>query len=577
MDNVRFALISAAGVILFFMWQAWQSDYADITPPPRAQEQTQEYSQAPADDALAKDEVPDIGSAPEASAQQSQKKSGTNAPGALASGERIHVVTDKFDIYIDTRGGDIRQADLIGVPLSEAHPEQPMRILSDQPPNFFIAQNGLVGGENPPDHRDLFQSQRAEYRLEKDQDSITVPLTWTSGDGREVTKVYTFYRDSYRVGLRHEVVNNSENPWTVSQYLRFWRLPYEGAEKPPFSQTFMGVAWYQQKEDSQDYRFEKIKAEDLNEEPLKTQQTGGWVSLMQHYFVGAVIPPKDQVVSYFAEGKPVPGTAAPGFAGGYVSQRQEIPAGESRQLSADLYIGPKLQDQLDATAPGLQLTIDYGFLAVISKPLFWVLDTIHSFLGNWGISIILLTVLIKLCFYKLSETQYRAMARMRKFGPRIKQIKEQYGDDKEKLQAKMMDLYKKEGFNPLGGCWPMLVQMPVFLALYWVLLESVELRHAPFALWINDLSSPDPFYILPVLFGITMWFQQKLSMQTMTMDPMQARMMQFMPVGMAVFFAFFPSGLVLYWFTNNLLSIAQQWYIYRKLDQEGLGHKAPAK
>lgn len=575
MDNVRFALISAAGVILFFLWQGWQADYADTQTAPSV-EQAQNYDQAPADNLS--DDVPDIGSAPEANRQNKpQSSASSNSKPSLESGQRIHVVTDKFDISIDTRGGDIRQADLIGVPLSEAQPEAPMRLLNDKAPNFFIAQNGLVGDGNPPDHRDLFESERSEYRLGPDQDSLTVPLTWSSGDGREVTKVYTFYRDSYRIGLRHDVVNNSDAAWTVSQYQRFWRLPFEGMEKPPFSQSFMGVAWYQQKNDGGDYRFEKIKADDLEEEPLKTQQTGGWVSLMQHYFVAAVVPPKDQQVSFFANNKAVPGSSTPGFAGGYVSQREDIPAGESRQLSADLYLGPKLQDQLDATAPGLQLTIDYGFLAVLSKPLFWVLNTIHSFVGNWGVSIILLTVLIKLCFYKLSETQYRAMARMRKFGPRIKQIKEQYGDDKQKLQSKMMDLYKKEGFNPLGGCWPMLVQMPVFLALYWVLLESVELRHAPFALWINDLSSPDPFFILPVLFGITMWFQQKLSSQTMAMDPMQARMMQFMPVGMAVFFAFFPSGLVLYWFTNNLLSIAQQWYIYRKLDQEGLGSKAVAK
>lgn len=577
MDNVRFALISAAGVILFFMWQAWQADYTTQAPQPTTE--TAAYNTPPGSNATAgvDDEVPDINSAPRAANSSAQQPSAGATASGLASGERVHVVTDKLDLYIDTRGGDIRQADLLGVPLSEDQPEKPLRLLNDRPPNFFIAQNGLVGGDNPPDHRDLFQSERKEYRLAKGQDSMTVPLTWQSSDGRQVTKTYTFYRDSYRIGLRHDVTNNSGAPWTVSQYMRYWRLPYEGAEKPPFSQSFMGAAWYQQKNDSPDYKFEKTSADDLPEEPIKAQQTGGWLSLMQHYFVGAVVPPSDQAVSYFAEAKPVPGSRQPGFAGGYVSQREEIPPGETRQLTADLYIGPKIKDQLDATAPGLELTIDYGFLSIISKPLFWVLDQLHGVFGNWGVAIILLTVIIKLAFYKLSETQYRAMARMRKFGPRIKQIKEQYGDDKEKLQAKMMDLYKKEGFNPLGGCWPMLVQMPVFLALYWVLLESVELRHAPFALWINDLSSPDPYYILPVLFGVTMWFQQKLSMQTMTMDPMQARMMQFMPVGMAVFFAFFPSGLVLYWFVNNLLSIAQQWYIYRKLDQEGLGHKAPAK
>lgn len=575
MDNVRFALFCAVGVILFFMWQAWQADYPGTQDAPIAQTQGN-ASSANEFAGGGDDEVPDIDNAPAAD-NAAQARPASNPAAPLPSSETVHVVTDKFDLYINTRGGDIREANLLGVPASEENPDQPLRLLNDTPPNFFIAQNGLVGSDDAPDHRDVFRSDKKEYRLAKNQDSMTVPLTWTGTNGREVTKVYTFYRDSYRIGLRHDVVNNSSTPWTLSQYIRYWRLPYEGGEKPPFSQSFMGVAWYQQKPDSADYKFEKIDANDLDEDALKTQQKGGWLSLMQHYFIGAVIPPADQAVNYFADNKAVPGSTQMGFSGGYISQRQEIAPGESGQLLADLYIGPKLKDQLDATAPGLALTIDYGFLAVLSKPLFWVLDKIHSIVGNWGVAIILLTIIIKLCFYKLSETQYRAMARMRKFGPRIKQIKEQYGDDKEKLQAKMMDLYKKEGFNPLGGCWPMLVQMPVFLALYWVLLESVELRHAPFALWINDLSSPDPYYILPVLFGITMWFQQKLSSQSMAMDPMQARMMQFMPVGMAVFFAFFPSGLVLYWFVNNLLSIAQQWYIYRKLDQEGLGRKAPAK
>jgi YidC/Oxa1 family membrane protein insertase len=317
-----------------------------------------------------------------------------------------------------------------------------------------------------------------------------------------------------------------------------------------------------------------VDFEDIAEQSLNAEQLGGWMAMTQHYFLGAIIPPQDAPASYFARPKNVPGTRLPGYAVGYVGARNRVAAGERAVLETDLFLGPKLRDQLAAVAPGLPLTVDYGLLTVIAQPLFWVLDKLHAVVGNWGWAIILLTVMIKLAFYKLSETQFRAMARMRKFAPRIQQLKEQYGDDRQKLQSKMMDLYKKEGFNPLGGCWPLLVQMPVFIALYWVLRESVELRHADFMLWITDLSSPDPLYLLPVAFGITMFVQQKLSSSSMTMDPMQQRLMQVMPVGLSVFFAFFPAGLVLYWFVNNLLSIAQQWYIYRKLDHEGLGHKS---
>lgn len=577
-DNLRFGLFCALGVVGFFLWQAWQTDY----PAQPAQVATQ--NQAPASSSVGDDDLPSFESAPRSDASSSSESpevSAASSPDSgaeLAGGQNIKVITDRFRIRLNTRGGGIRQVELLGVPLSndsaDGEPSPNLHLLNDSPPNFFVAQNGLVGQGDTPDHRDIFTSRSSTYRLAEGEDKLVVPLTWTGENGRQVTKRYTFYRDSYRISLAHEINNQSAEPWEVSQYLRFWRTPFTSGGKVPFVPQFMGVAWYQQKEGSDNYKFEKLDFEDVGEEPLEAQQTGGWLSMMQHYFIGAVIPPADEPVNYFAKTKTVAGSNLPGYAGGYVSARRSVAPGGSETISADLFIGPKLENQLSATAPGLALSIDYGFLTVVSKPLFWVLDFLHTLVGNWGVAIILLTVLIKAVFYKLSETQYRAMARMRKFGPRIKQLKEQYGDDREKMQAKMMDLYKKEGFNPLGGCWPMLVQMPVFIALYWVLQESVELRHAPFALWIQDLSAPDPYYILPVLFGITMWFQQKLSSSSMAMDPMQARMMQIMPVGMAVFFAFFPSGLVLYWFTNNLLSIAQQWYIYRKLDNEGLGKSA---
>ncbi|MES1945520.1 hypothetical protein PC39_15434 [Salinisphaera sp. PC39] len=577
MDNVRFALLCALGVIGFFLWQAWQADYAEPAPREQVAERG-ELASAAADDVPSIDAAPGEGSGEDTQAQDDTRpEMGPATDGdTLPGGERIRVVTDKFVAEIDTRGGDLRRLELRGVPVSQDRPDNDLRLLNDRIPNFFIAQNGLIGAEHAaPNHNDDFESARDEYRLAEGEERLEVPLTWTDDAGRRVTKTYVFTRGSYEIGLRHEVTNGSDSDWTVSPYARLWRTPYEHSEDAPFAQSFMGVAWYQAKQDEKgEYRFEKLDFGDVAEQPLKAQQTGGWIAMMQHYFLGALVPAPDTTVSYFARPKNIPGSRLSGYESGYVGGRTRIAAGETAVLESDLFLGPKLRDQLDAAARGLPLTVDYGLLTVIAEPLFWVLDALHSLVGNWGWAIVLLTVLIKLAFYKLSETQFRAMARMRKFAPRIQQLKEQYGDDRQKLQSKMMDLYKKEGFNPLGGCWPLLVQMPVFIALYWVLRESVELRHADFMLWINDLSSPDPFYILPVAFGITMFAQQKLSSSSMTMDPMQQRMMQIMPVALAVFFAFFPAGLVLYWFTNNLLSIAQQWYIYRKLDNEGLSHKS---
>ncbi len=575
MDNLRFALLCALGVLSFFLYQAWQADYATDTPTADTVAQQPAYSDT--------DDVPSLSSAPDAADPDQETDSavggtGPATPAALASqvvqsGDQIHVVTDTLAVILDTRGGDLRKVALRGVPVSSERPDVNLRLINDTLPNFFIAQSGLVGEPAAaPDHSTAYASPQNEYRLAEGQETLEVPLTWTDDQGHQVTKIYTFTRDSYRIGLRHEIVNNSDTPWTLSQYVRYWRTPYQIADGVPLASPFFGVGWHEALEED-GYRYETRAYEDLAEAPLALTQRGGWAAMVQHYFIGAAIPPADAKVRFFAQPKPVPGASQTGFSSGFIGAKRVVDAGQQADFSALLYVGPKLQDRLDAVAPGLGLTVDYGWFTVLAKPIFWILEKLHTIVGNWGVAIILLTLLIKLLFYKLSETQYRAMARMRKFAPRMQQLKEQYGDDKQKLQAKMMDLYKKEGFNPLAGCWPMLVQMPVFIALYWVLQGSVELRHAPFMLSIDDLSAPDPYYILPAVFRITMFIQQKLT-ATVTMDPIQQRMMQIMPVGLAVFFAFFPAGLVLYWCTNNILSIGQQWYIYRKLDAEGLGHSA---
>lgn len=579
MENIRFGLLCAVAVICFFLYQAWQHDYA---PTQADATSANNQSMAQQDYAAGEDDVPSLESAPSAEndggpeqrgPQASADERGADNAPVVSQADQIHVVTDKLDVIIDTRGGDLRKVELRGVPVSSEQPDTNLRLINDSAPNFFIAQSGLVAaGAKAPDHRSRYSTERKEYELADGEDTIEVPLTWTNDAGHQVTKVYTFSRDSYRIGLRHEVVNNASDDWKVSQYVRFWRAPYEITGDVPFAQAFFGVGWYNRKDGGDSYSYKTESHDDLAESPLELTQQGGWVAMIQHYFIGAAIPPPDAKVRFFGQPKDIP-NAAGGFATGFIGAQQSIAAGARTNLETTLFVGPKLQDQLDAVAPGLGLTVDYGWLTVLAKPIFWVLEHLHALVGNWGVAIILLTFLIKLVFYKLSETQYRAMARMRKFAPRMQQLKEQYGDDRQKLQAKMMELYKKEGFNPLAGCWPMLVQMPVFISLYWVLRESVELRHAPFMLWLQDLSAPDPYYILPVIFGLTMFLQQKLT-ANVTMDPMQQRIMQIMPVGLAVFFAFFPAGLVLYWCTNNMLSIAQQWYIYRKLDAEGLGHKA---
>lgn len=579
MDNIRFALLCALGVLGFFLYQAWQADYG--TPPSTP---TQVQTAAPATSVNDAGDVPSIDSAPDARQKQDQAASESQSavnPSAAASkdvfshGTIVRVVTDKLDVKIDTRGGDLRLVQLRDVAVSGDRPDTMLKLVNDNLPNFYIVQSGL-SGQSAPNHSTRFEAKQASYRLQPGQEVLRVPLTWHDDAGHEVTKVFTFHRGSYRIGLEHRVKNESGQPWTISQYVRFWRTPYKVTGGIPFSQAFLGVGWYEAVpgEDGS-YHYETRAHGDLSENTLSVTQQGGWLAMVQHYFIGAAVPPSNTKVRYYAKPKAVPGSGGQGFAAGFITARKTIAAGQQADLKTTLFIGPKLEDKLVTIAPGLDLTVNYGWFTVIAKPIFWVLEKLYSLVGNWGVSIILLTVLIKLIFYKLSEKQYRAMARMRKFAPRMQQLKEKYGDDKQQLQSKMMELYKKEGFNPLAGCWPMLVQMPVFIALYWVLRGTVELRLVPF-LWIPDLSAPDPYYILPIVFGAAMFLQQRLQ-TSVTMDPMQQRMMQIMPLGMAVFFAFFPAGLVLYYCVNTLLSITQQWYIYRKLDAEGLGHSAPSK
>jgi YidC/Oxa1 family membrane protein insertase len=552
MENRRFILIALLGVVLFFMYQAWQKDYA-VTTPPRVDAPTAVLPAEPGAVSAAPSDIPTAAV---------QAEAADLADSGSASGARIQVETDVLRAEIALDGGELRRLELPGYPVSKDQPDIALALLDDRNGRLFVLQSGLAGTRDAlVTHHSRFTAEQQSYRLAEGADHLDVVLEHAA-PGLLARKIYRFHRGDYRVELIHEIDNRADEAVVASPYTRFVRTLFKAGDEPPFVATFTGVGFYEQKDGGSSYRFTKTKLDDLADDAFDTRQTGGWIAMLQHYFVAAVLPPQDQTASFVA--KPATGE---GYMAQVVGQAQTVEPGASARFETGLYLGPKLQDRVTEVAPGFDLTLDYGILTPISEPLFWLLDKFHALTGNWGVAIILLTLLVKAVMYKLSEAQYRSMAKMKKFAPKIQDIKERYGDDRERLQKAMMDLYKKEGFNPLAGCWPLLVQFPVFIALYWVLLESVELRQAPFALWLQDLTSPDPYFVLPVLFGISMFAQQKLSGQQV-MDPMQQKIMNIMPIMLTAFFAFFQSGLVLYWFTSNLIGIAQQWYITRKLDQE---------
>jgi YidC/Oxa1 family membrane protein insertase len=559
MDNLRPVLYLSMLLVLFLIWQAWNRDYGPQPQPVAATSSQQQFTDSGSEAATAPPQ--DVPDAPVSEA--------LDAPVEVAPAEpdrrRIRVVTDVLDIEIDTRGGDLVRADLPTYPVSLKSPDQPVRLL-DERIRQYVAQSGLIHDRVPgisgegraPSHHALFNAEREEYRLADGQDELRVPLTWTSADGIQVTKTYTFRRGDFLIDVDHAVRNNSNDAWVGRQYrqIRHGSTP---SRESWFLYTFTGVAYH-------DGRYEKLGLEDMASNPLDKDVQGGWISIIQHYFLTAWVPLEDEINQFYTR---VLGTPArPEHIIGMRSEPQTAAPGEETVFSSRFWVGPKEQEALKAvTDDGLELTVDYGMLSFLAKPLFWVLDWIHDLVGNWGWAIIILTILIKLAFYKLSETSYRSMAKMRAVQPKMMQLKDRYGDDKQRMNQALMELYKKEKINPLGGCLPILVQIPVFIALYWVLLESVEMRQAPWILWIQDLSTRDPYFILPILMGVTMIAQYKLN--PAPMDPIQQKLMMGLPFVFTVFFAFFPAGLVLYWFVNNLLSIAQQWYITRSIEKAG--------
>lgn len=542
MDNLRTLFIFGLLIVSLLLWEAWQNDY--VRPQQQAAEQAAETANGPATDAEA--DLPDL---PAQTAESMPDVPTT--PEASAVTEKVHVKTDVIDLKISTQGGDIRELALLEYAVSSDQPNTPVQFLNDTASHFFVTQSGLRAEGDAPTHYAEYRVENDEYVMQEGQDEIKVPLYWENEAGLQVIKTYTFKRDSYLVEVDYQVNNQSADGFSAYPYAQLNRNRSDDGSM--FIYTYTGAVF-----SSEGNEYQKVDFDELEEAPYNRSVNNGWAAMIQHYFVGAIVPPQEAELGFY--GRSINNS---NYVAGVRMPVISAEAGQQAQADYQLYLGPKKHERLEKVAENLPLTVDYGILTIISEPLFWVMEWLHKLTGNWGWSIVLLTVLIKLAFFKLSAASYRSMAGMRKLTPKLAQLKERYGDDKQKFNQAMMDLYRTEKINPLGGCLPILVQMPVFLAFYWVLVESIELRQADFMLWINDLTAMDPYFVLPVLFGLSMWFQQKLN--PAPQDPAQAMMMKIFPLVFTVFFAFFPAGLVLYWLVNNLLSIAQQWYITRKM------------
>ena len=558
MNNQRFFLYIALAFVMYLIWLTWQQEHAPQPIPEQGSEQASTITDS---------DTPSTEDVPKASLSEEFKQEDVEVeqkPEETKKSQKIRVTTDVLDVIIDTRGGDIRQLDLPTYPVSLKQQDQPFRLLySDR--RTYIAQSGLrhdkikgkqTSGALAPTHYDIFTSEKSSYVLKDGEEKLDVKLTWFGDNNIKVEKLFTFYRNSFVFDVTHRVINKGSETWVGRQYHQLRHSPIPSDRSWLRLPTYTGTAYY-------DGAYHKHSFDDISEEPLSMNVNGGWVAMLQHYFVSAWVPEAGEENRFYS--KSVKSSGEQQLLIGMLSQAKTVPPGSSIEFTRRIYAGPKLQREMEKIAEGLDLSVDYGMFSILSKPLFWLLEWFYKLVGNWGVAIILVTVVVKLVFYKLSEASYKSMARMRKVQPRFQAIRERYADDKSKLNQAVMEMYKKEKINPLGGCLPILVQMPVFLALYWVLVESVELRQAPFIFWIQDLSIRDPIFVLPLLMGISMYIQFKLN--PTPPDPMQAKIFAMMPIMMTVFMAFFPAGLVLYWLMNNILSIAQQYVITKRIEQ----------
>ncbi|HEY0719665.1 MAG TPA: membrane protein insertase YidC [Gammaproteobacteria bacterium] len=544
MDFQRIILIAALSFTLLMLWNAWQRDYG----PQPTTSPAESTTTTPA-------ATTDVPAAPSVAATPGTAEL---PQAATPSGKRIHVVTDLFDADIDSIGGDLRRVDLLKFPVAVDKPNEPIRLLNDGPGEYFVAQSALlpVGSDQvAPTHTSEFVANASAYQLQPGETTLRVPMAWSDGKGLEVTKIYTFHRDSYVIDVDFQIKNNSDKPWQGAAYRQLQRSD-PGTGSSLTNRTYTGAVI-----STDEKNYSKVSFKDMEKEQLSIDTQQGWVAMMQHYFLGAWIPATEGKHHIYS--KPLGDNR---YMIGMYDPTVTVEPGKEVVIPAKLYVGPKHTDVLAGVAPNLERTVDYGWLTLLAKPLFLALKFIHGLVQNWGWSIIILTILIKLAFYKLSAASYKSMAHMRQVQPKMAALKERYGDDKQKYQEAMMKLYREEKINPLGGCLPILVQIPVFIALYYMLLESVEMRQAPFILWIKDLSIADPYYVLPILMGVTMLIQHRLN--PTPLDPIQARVMMVLPIVFTFFFIFFPAGLVVYWVVNNTLSIAQQWYITRAMTKK---------
>jgi YidC/Oxa1 family membrane protein insertase len=559
MNQTRTLLIAAWLFVAALLWMAWTKEQV---PTPAA---TPAAASTAASATSAS--VPSIPSVPTAaSASPTAPTPPATSASATPAAPLVTVTTDVLRLRLD--GGAIHSADILQYPLTIAPGSAPMRMYDDSPEHLFEAQSGWVSSSGPaPSHEGAFVPADAAraVTLAPGADAVQVPFVWHGANGVSIRRTYTFRRGDYVIDVRDEVINQSAAPWQGYVYRQLVRVPPTVASgmMHPESYSFHGAAWYSDKD-----KLEKLKFTKFGEDSLPPRQvTGGWIAMLQHHFFTAWIPGAKDTTT-FSTAVPQAGQALVRELGPAVT----VAPGATATTQARLWVGPKLVKQIAAQhVPGLERAVDFSsitLMAVLAGWLFWVLQHLHQLLGNWGWSIVGLVVLIKLAMYPLSASQYKSMAKMRRFQPRIAQLKERYGEDKQKFQMALMELYKKEKLNPVGGCLPVLVQMPVFLALYWMLSESVELRHAPWIGWIHDLTARDPYFILPAINIFVMWGTQHLAPKTPGMDPTQQKMMQYMPVVMGVLFSFMPAGLVLYWITNGSLGLLQQWWNTRQYGQE---------
>jgi YidC/Oxa1 family membrane protein insertase len=567
MDTQRLILFVIFSFSALLLWEAWQKETRPPQPPAVA---TQQGKGAPA---------ADLPAVPVPSASPSTGPTGAAVPGGVpaapptavngaagAPGRLITITTDLYRAQVDTTGGAITEVALLKH--RDPHDEsKPYTLLLKTPERTNVAQSGLLG-EGMPNHRSAYEALPGPRELAPGADQIELRLQTTAQNGDKVVQTLTFHRGSYVIDVAYDITNNGPAPASPYAYFQLTRdTKAQGSQNSMAPVSYTGPVIYNETDKFKKIEFgelDKLAADSTRKLPYTKTADNGWVGMVEHYFVAAWLPPDDKKLQREFYARKLDGGL---YSAGMVVPVGTVPPGATAEVRVPLYVGPQEQDVLAKLAKGLDLVVDYGIFTVIAAPLFWLLKWLHGLVHNWGWAIVLLTILIKSAFYPLNHASARSMAKMKVIAPKLKALQEQYANDKQQLQVKMMEMYRQEKINPLGGCLPILVQIPVFIALYWVLLSAVELRNAPWVGWIKDLSAPDPYFVLPVVYAITAYLQVRLS-PTPISDPVQAKVMQIMPIAFSVMFIFFPSGLVLYWLINNSLQIFQQWHMNRVLEKE---------